>query len=111
MKRLVSVTVGTHGWTHLLLVLGLLGAIGYSLYNSTVAFAQGQRGLHQTACKPSDSLTGPGIRAELCFHLLSVYPDDSRVAYASLDGPLPRMLHAFPLCYSTSCGPITRGIA
>lgn len=51
VKRLASVTVGTHGWTHLLLVMGLLGTIGYSLYDSTVAFAKGQRGLHQTACE------------------------------------------------------------
>lgn len=53
LKRMASVTIGTHGWTHLLLLLGLLGTIGYSLYDSTVAFAKGQRGLHQTACKLS----------------------------------------------------------
>lgn len=47
-KRLASVTVGTHGWPHLLLVMGILGSIGYSLYSSTVAFSKGQRGLYQT---------------------------------------------------------------
>jgi hypothetical protein len=49
--RILSVTLGTHGWTHLLLISGTLGAIGYALYDSTVAYAKHQRGLHQTACK------------------------------------------------------------
>lgn len=50
-RRFLSVTLLSHGWLHLFVVLGLLAAIGYSLYESIRPFALGQRNLHQTGCE------------------------------------------------------------
>ena len=50
-RRLLSVTLLSHGWLHLSVVLGLLAAVGYSLYESIRPFALGQRDLHQTGCE------------------------------------------------------------
>lgn len=47
-RRLLSVLLFTHGWVHALVISGVLGAIGYSLFTSIKPFAQGSRSLHQT---------------------------------------------------------------
>lgn len=51
MARLLAVTFGSHGWAHLILVCGLLAAIGWSLFNSLRPVALGQRSWHQAGCE------------------------------------------------------------
>ena len=49
--RLLSITVGSHGWLHAIILMALVGCIGLSLAHSILPWAQHQRSAHQTGRK------------------------------------------------------------
>jgi len=60
-KRLFSVLFQTPGWTHLLLIVGLLASLEYSLYQSINPYAHHMRNLHHTGLLILLTVGWPGL--------------------------------------------------